>query len=194
MPWGDGPDQVPWSGILGGMRFTTDQMVVHPHHGPARVTGLFTRPVRGEEVHYVQLTVRHRELELSLPVEKANELGVRPLLGAEEVGALFARLVAESGFQETQWSRRIKQDVDRLNSGDALVVAALVRDLLRRERDKGLSLGERDLLRDARRPVVEELSIVLGQTEEDTLAVVRAAALDGVLPDLGADGTLRTAS
>lgn len=166
------------------MRFSTGQVVVHPHHGPATVAGTLTRKIRGEEVDYVRLVVEHKDLELAVPVSKAKELGIRPLMTAKQVGRVFDRLTAASGPQESQWSRRIKHDVDRLNSGNALTVAALVRDLIRREGDKGLSLGERDLLRDARRPVVDELSIVLGLDEESTTAVVDAAVLDRKRPDL----------
>ncbi len=170
------------------MRFSTGQVVVHPHHGPAKITGTFSRSIRGEEVHYLQLVVEHKDLELSLPAEKAEELGIRPLLTAEEVGRMFDRLTAETGFEESQWSRRVKHNVDRLNSGDAMIVAELVRDLTRRDADKGLSLNERDLLRDARRPVVHELSIVLGLPEEEVLTVLEAAVLEGRRPDLGALG------
>lgn len=166
------------------MRFSTGQVVVHPHHGPASVAGTFSRTVAGKEVHYVQLTVDHKDLELSVPVAKAKELGIRPPMSTRQVKRMFDRLVAPSGHQETQWSRRVKHNVDRLNSGDALTVAELVRDLTRREADQGLSLGERDLLRDARRPVVDELGIVLGLSEDDTVAVLEAAVLEGVRPDL----------
>src|SRR5690606_8331723 len=102
------------------VRFSTGQVVVHPHHGPAKIAGTFSRSIRGEEVHYLQLVVEHKDLELSLPAEKAEELGIRPLLTAEEVGRMFDRLTAETGFEESQWSRRVKHNVDRLNSGDAM--------------------------------------------------------------------------
>lgn len=166
------------------MRFSTGSVVVHPHHGPARVAGTFSRTVRGEEVRYVQLVVDHKDLELSVPVDKAAELGIRPPMTMTQVRRVFDRLVAKSGHQESQWSRRIKHDVDRLNSGDPMTLAALVRDLLRREDDKGLSLGERDLLREARRPIVDELRIVLGRSGEETVAAVEAAVLRGERPDL----------
>jgi CarD family transcriptional regulator len=170
------------------VRFSTGQVVVHPHHGPATIAGTFSRSIRGEEVHYLQLVIEHKDLELSLPAEKAEELGVRPLLTAVEVGQMFDRLTAETGHEESQWSRRVKHNVDRLNSGDAMIVAELVRDLTRRETDKGLSLGERDLLRDARRPVVHELSIVLGLPEPETVQVIEAAVLEGRRPDLSGLG------
>lgn len=170
------------------MRFTTGQVVVHPHHGPATVTGTFSRTVRGEEMHYLQLVVKHNALELALPVAKAEELGIRPVMSAGKVAEIFDRLTAETGFEESQWSRRIKHNVDRLNSGDVLIQAELVRDLTRRDADKGLSLGERDLLRDARRPVVDELSIVLDLPAEETLRVLEAAVTDGTRPDLGGLG------
>src|SRR5688572_29200501 len=176
------------------MRFSTGQVVVHPHHGPARITGTFSRVLRGQEVHYLQLVVAHNQLELSIPEDKAEELGVRALMSADQVRAAFERLTAETGFEEAQWSRRIKHNVDRLNSGDMLIVAELVRDLTRREADKGLSLNERDLLREARRPVVHELSIVLGLTEEETLAVVEAAVMEGRVPDLDGLDPLASAS
>lgn len=166
------------------MRFSTGQVVVHPHHGPATVAGTFSRTIKAAQVHYVQLVVERKDLELSVPLEKAKELGIRPLMSAKQVGRLFDRLVAKSGHQESQWSRRIKHNVDRLNSGNALTIAELVRDLVRRETEKGLSLGERDLLRDARRPVVDELAIVLGLSEEETEQALDDAILQGTRPDL----------
>ena len=60
------------------MRFTTGQVVVHPHHGPATVTGTFSRTVRGEEMHYLQLVVTHNALELALPVAKADASKLMP--------------------------------------------------------------------------------------------------------------------
>lgn len=177
------------------MQYSTGQVVVHPHHGPARVASTFSRTLGGKEVHYVQLAVDRKGLELAVPVDKAEELGIRPPLTRAQVASLFDQLAAESGYQESQWSRRIKQDMDRLNSGDVHTQAALVRDLIRRDLDKGLSLGERDLLRDARRPVVDELAIVLGLSEEETVTAIEKAVLQGERPDLGGvpDETLRPA-
>ncbi len=164
------------------MDFSEGQIVVHPHHGPARVAAVTTRTVRSEPRQYLKLEVLDSSLVVGLPLAGAEEAGVRHLLGPEAVEDVFAVLVAPTGHEEAGGSRRIKDNVERLRSGDILTVAGLVRDLTRRQADKGISLGEKDVLRDALRPLVAELSIVLGRDEAGTTTAIDAAVLEGVVP------------
>lgn len=166
------------------MNFSEGQVVVHPHHGPATVTAITTRVVRAEQRRYLKLQVLGSDLVVGVPLESAEEVGVRPVLGDRTPEEVFAVLTAPTGHEESGWSRRIKADVDRLRSGDLLVIAGLVRDLTRRQEDKGISLGEKDVLRDARRPFVAEIAIALGLDDDEADAAVDAAVLDGTIPRL----------
>src|SRR5690606_14948531 len=96
---------------------------------------------------------------------------------------------APSSQEDAGWSRRIKANVERLRTGDVTTVAGLVRDLMRRQEDTGLSLGEKDLLRDAKAPLVTEVAVVLGVDEPAAEATIDVAVLDGVVPtELAAAG------
>lgn len=149
------------------MQFTEGQIVVHPHHGPADVTGIVTRQIRGVPVEYINLTIQSTSLAISVPMEKADEVGLREVFDAEQVERLLAVLQAPTGHEEQAWSRRFKENNEKLSTGDLFVIAGVVRDLTRRLEDKGLSAGEKDMLKTARKPLLAELALATGVSEEE---------------------------
>lgn len=164
------------------MEFSQGQIVVHPHHGPATVTEITTRMIRNEPRQYLKLEVLHSNLVVGVPLASAEEVGVRPVLDADALRDVFAILTAPSGFQENGWSRRIKANLDRLRTGDVETIAGLVRDLARRLEEKGLSLGEKDLLRDARQPLAAEIAVALSVTEAEVDVLIDDAIHQGTVP------------
>lgn len=171
------------------MKFSEGQVIVHPHHGPPTVTAITTRVIRDEPRQYLRLEVVGSDLVVGVPVAGAEEVGVRPVLGPHALCDVLAVLAAPSSQEDAGWSRRIKANVERLRTGDVTTVAGLVRDLMRRQEDTGLSLGEKDLLRDAKAPLVTEVAVVLGVDEPAAEATIDAAVLDGVVPtELAAAG------
>ncbi|MET0716715.1 MAG: CarD family transcriptional regulator [Mycetocola sp.] len=144
------------------MQFSEGQTVVYPHHGPATITSIFSRTVKGVEIKYFKLEVHDSGLSVSVPVASADNVGMRAVLDATEMNALFDVLRAPTLDEETKWSRRMKDNQEKIRVGDIVTVAAVVRDLTRRNDDKGLSLAERDLLRHAQRPLVTEIALSLG--------------------------------
>ena len=164
------------------MEFFPGQTVIHPHHGPSTITDISTRLVRGVPTTYLRLTVQDTNLEIGIPLERADEVGLRALLDPQERADLLAVLAAPSEPQEHGWSRRYKATQDRLRIGDLLVTASVVRDLTRRLHAHGLSLGERDQLRDARGLVTAEASVALGLSHEEAEAQLDAAILGDPAP------------
>lgn len=175
------------------MQFAKGQIVVHPHHGPATVTKLALRTVGEQRTRYLTLRIRRDDLEVSLPVERADEIGVRSVLDTEGLEHLFEILVADGQPFDKVWSRRIKDYTERLRSTDILTVAALVRDIVRQNAQKKVSYGESNLLLEGRALVAAELAVALGVAEEAVVEMIEAAVLEGVLPDLTA-GELARAS
>jgi len=159
------------------MKFVDGKTVVHPHHGPATVTGVVDRKVGGTRREYVELRVHQNELEVMVPLDQAEEIGLRRVSTRKEIDEILAVLHAPTGEQSTVWSRRMKANQDKLRSGDLLVTAEVLRDLLRRQEEKGISTGERELLRTASRPVLAEIALVLSLDEEEAEAVLHAAVL-----------------
>jgi len=103
-------------------------------------------------------------------------VGVRDVVDADGLERVFAVLRAEHTEEPANWSRRFKANMEKLHSGNVIKVSEVVRDLWRRDRDKGLSAGEKRMLAKARAILVAELALA-EKVEEDKAEIM----LDEVL-------------
>lgn len=161
------------------MQFTEGQTVIHPHHGPATVLGSTTRTIRGTAVDYIELRICETGLNICIPVAKATEIGIRAVAGTVMLDELVDVLIRPSGPEEKQWARRFKAQRMEVATGDPMRIAAVVRDLLRRREERGISLAEKDLLKEASAPLLAEIALAVEAPEGKARAVVTALVLDG---------------
>jgi CarD family transcriptional regulator len=148
------------------MSFAVGDKVVYPHHGAAIIEGKEKRVFDGHKTDYFVLRITYGDLKVSIPVDKADEIGLREVINDEEVEEVFAVLRKKEARMPTNWSRRFKNHVEKLKSGDIYQVAEVVRNLSLREADKGLSAGEKRMLARARQILVSELTFALNVDEE----------------------------
>ena len=158
------------------MVFKVGETVVYPHHGAARIEEIKTRTIRGEEKLYLKLKVAQGDLVIEVPAENCDLVGVRDVVSKEGLDKVFEVLRTPFAEEPTNWSRRFKANLEKLHSGNVLKVAEVVRDLWRRERERGLSAGEKRMLAKARQILVSELALA-EKVEEDRAEVL----LDEVL-------------
>ena len=158
------------------MSFGVGDRVVYPHHGAAVIVKREKRKIDGKNVEYLVLDVRQPDgkLTLRVPVDKADEVGMRPPIGKDEVEDLFELLSKKDIREPANWSRRFKNHQEKLKSGDVYQVAEVVRNLALRDQAKGLSAGEKSMFLKARSVLVSELSFALDVDEEEALAQVEA--------------------
>jgi len=156
------------------LSFDVGDRVVYPHHGAAVIVKREKRKVEGKSIEYLVLQMAHGELTLRVPVENADDVGMRPPIGAEEVEDLFELLGKKDIREPANWSRRFKNHQEKLKSGDVYQVAEVVRNLALRDQSKGLSAGEKSMFVKARSVLVSELSFGLDVSEEDALSQVEA--------------------
>ena len=156
------------------MSFDVGDRVVYPHHGAAVIVKREKRKVEGKSIEYLVLQMAHGELTLRVPVENADDVGMRPPIGAEEVEDLFELLGKKDIREPANWSRRFKNHQEKLKSGDVYQVAEVVRNLALRDQSKGLSAGEKSMFVKARSVLVSELSFALDLSEDDALSQVEA--------------------
>ena len=154
------------------MSFGVGDRVVYPHHGAAVIVKREKRKIEGKNVEYLVLEMAHGELTLRVPVEKADDVGMRPPIGKDEVEDLFELLGKKDIREPANWSRRFKNHQEKLKSGDVYQVAEVVRNLALRDQAKGLSAGEKSMFVKARGVLVSELSFALDVDEEEALARV----------------------
>lgn len=117
------------------------------------------REMGGETLDYLVLQILQSDLVVRVPAKNAELVGVRDVVGDEGLQKVFAVLRATDVEEAGNWSRRYKANQERLASGDVNKVAEVVRDLWRRDQDRGLSAGEKRMLAKARQILVGELAL-----------------------------------
>jgi len=158
------------------MQFEVGETVVYPHHGAATIVEVKTRVIKGEEKLYLKLNVTQGDLTIEVPAENVALVGVRDVIGQEGLDKVFDVLRAPFVEEPTNWSRRYKANGEKLSSGDVIKVSEVVRDLWRRDQDRGLSAGEKRMLAQARQILTSELALA-EKTDEEKAALL----LDEVL-------------
>ncbi|MCR2784054.1 MULTISPECIES: CarD family transcriptional regulator [unclassified Microbacterium] len=158
------------------MLFEVGETVVYPHHGAATIIEVKERVIKGETKKYLKLNVTQGDLIIEVPADNVDLVGVRDVIGQEGLDRVFEVLRAPFTEEPTNWSRRYKANLEKLASGDVIKVSEVVRDLWRRDQDRGLSAGEKRMLAKARQILISELALA-EKTDEERAGLV----LDEVL-------------
>jgi CarD family transcriptional regulator len=149
--------------------FGVGDKVVYPHHGAAVIARKEKLPFQGQRTDYFVLEVATDQLILKVPVHKAVEQGVRPVISqtvARKVLATFKSPPEEAG---ANWSRWYKLLTEKINSGDIFQVAEVVRDLTFAQQTKGISPALKRMLSKARLILASELRFALDVSEEEAM-------------------------
>src|SRR5271156_5465708 len=141
------------------MNFAVGDTVVYPHHGAALIEAIETRTIKGEQKEYLVLKVAQGDLTVRVPADNAEYVGVRDVVGQEGPHTLSRVPRPPRAKGRTRRSRRYKANLEKLASGDVNKVAEVVRDLWRRDQERGLSAGEKRMLAKARQILVGELAL-----------------------------------
>jgi len=153
--------------------FRVGDKVVYPHHGAAVIEGTQRRVIEGETREYWVLRLSYGDLTLMVPTDGADEVGLRGVVPKNELEQVYKVLQSKKQAPApSNWSRRFKSHVEKLRSGDIYQVAEVVRNLSNRDKDKGLSAGEKRMLTKARQILVSELTFAAGVKEEKAEAML----------------------
>jgi len=155
------------------MTFSVGETVVYPNHGAAVIEDIEIRKIKGEDREYLVLRiVSQSDLVVRVPADNVDLVGVRDVVDEEGLEKVFGVLRAEHVEEPTNWSRRYKANMEKLASGDVIKVSEVVRDLWRRDQDRGLSAGEKRMLAKARQILVSELALAEKTDEEQASSVL----------------------
>lgn len=159
------------------MGYSVGDTVVYPHHGAGVIESTQQRELDGRPCDYLVLRMTYGDLTLLVPAERCSEVGVRDVVSAEEVERVLDVLRDPRGERKGSWSRRFKENFEKLRSGDVFLVAEVVRNLTVRGADGDLSAGERRMLVNAKQLLLSELSVAVGKSEQETDELIREVML-----------------
>ena len=154
------------------MAFKVGETVVYPHHGAATIEAVEIRSIKGVDREYLVLRVAQGDLTVRVPSDNVELVGVRDVVNAEGLERVCEVLRQPYTEEPTNWSRRYKANLEKLASGDVIKVAEVVRDLWRRDKERGLSAGEKRMLSKARQILVSELALAEHTNEDKAEALL----------------------
>ncbi|MBL7575685.1 transcriptional regulator, CarD family [Peptoniphilus asaccharolyticus DSM 20463] len=152
--------------------------IVYPMHGAGVIVGIEEREILDETRKYYILRLPVKDMEVMVPVEYADEVGVRDILTREDMDKVFEVLRSEEKIEMPKnWSRRYRFNMDRIKSGNIEEIARVVRALERSDTSKNLSTGERKLLNCAKQIIISEMVLVYEEDYEKIVEIVDDAIL-----------------
>jgi CarD family transcriptional regulator len=149
------------------MTYKIGQMAVYPAHGVVEVIGVDTKQIAGSPFLFYVLRVLENGMQIMVPKEKADQVGLRVVSTATEVDEMFAVLRDTDVIIDKQtWNRRYRGFMEKIKTGSLFDVAEVFRDLTRLRVSKALSFGERRMLETARTLMVKEVAVARRWTDD----------------------------
>lgn len=139
--------------------------ILYPMHGAGVIEGIEEKEILGEMRSYYVLKVSWGDMKLMIPVDTCEDIGVRAIITVNAIDEVKKVLSSDSTEMSRNWNRRHRDNMEKLKTGDILQVAEVVRNLIRIERVKKLSAGEKKLLTNARQILQSEL-VLAGNMDE----------------------------
>ena len=161
--------------------FSANDFVVYPAHGVGKIVSIEKQEVAGFELELFVISFEKDKMTLRVPTHKATEIGMRGLSSPDVVANAMKTLKGKAKVKKAMWSRRAREYEQKINSGDLIAIAEVVRDLHRADDQREQSYSERQLYEAALERLTREIAAVAGNDEKsaaqeiDTVLMGRAA-------------------
>ena len=149
--------------------FKVGDPVVYPMHGAGVIESIEDRQVLGETRAYYIIRISRGKMQVMVPVDGSEKIGLRSIVKPSELDAVYDVLRAESTPMDDNWNRRNRENMDKLKTGALPLVAEVIRNLVRVDRVKKLSTGEKKMLSNSKLILASEMVVSLGISEEEAL-------------------------
>ncbi len=156
--------------------FRPNDFVVYPAHGVGQIVSIEHQEVAGFELEMFVISFEKDKMTLKVPTNKAEEVGMRSLSSPDVVAHAMKTLKGKARVKKAMWSRRAQEYEQKINSGDLIAIAEVVRDLHRADDQREQSYSERQLYEAALERLTREIAAVAGNDE-----VAAAKEIDEVL-------------
>ena len=139
------------------MTFRVGDRIAHPMHGAGVIDSVVSRKINGKERDYYVLKLPVGDMLVMIPVDTSAEIGVRPIVDAAEAEKILCSIPGIEVEMTQNWNKRYRENMLKITSGNLLEVAAVVKGLMQRDKERGLSTGERKMLHSAKQILISEI-------------------------------------
>ena len=146
--------------------FNVGDKVVYPMHGAGTIDSIDKKNILDEEVEYINISMPGG-VKVMVPSNQASKQGLRNIISQNDVEKVFCVLETDETAMSDNWNKRYRDNMDKMKSGDIYEVADVVRNLSFKQKEKGLSTGEKKMLNNAKQILVSELVLVENTTNAE---------------------------
>lgn len=146
--------------------FNVGDKVVYPMHGAGTIDSIDKKNILDEEVEYINISMPGG-VKVMVPSNQASKQGLRNIISQSDVEKVFCVLETDETAMSDNWNKRYRDNMDKMKSGDIYEVADVVRNLSFKQKEKGLSTGEKKMLNNAKQILVSELVLVENTTNAE---------------------------
>lgn len=154
--------------------FDIGDKVVYPMHGAGIIEAIEEQEVLGETRKYYIMRMPIGDMKVMIPTNNIKGIGLRQVIDEDGVQQVLTILNDKTSTMSQNWNQRYRNNLEKIKSGNIYEVAEVVRNLMLRENEKGLSTGERKMLENARQILISELALARGTEEKKIESMLEA--------------------
>lgn len=148
-------------------------LAFYPSQGIGKIERIIKQQVADRVVKFFQLRILERDIMVQVPVERAEDLGLRAILPETDIPKIFKILREKSSISSYRtWNKRFREYTQKLRTGSPFEIAEVLRDLMLLQHHKELSFGERKMLEQAKSLLIKELAFAMESDENDLVTQV----------------------
>ena len=157
------------------MTFRVGDRIAHPMHAAGVIDSIVTKRINGQDRDYYVLKLPTGGMMVMVPMETCEAIGVRPIVNPAEAEEILGAIPGIQVEMTSNWNKRYRENMLRIKSGDLMEVASVVKGLMQRDRERGLSTGERKMLHSAKQILISEIVLSESSSYEEVEARLDSA-------------------
>jgi CarD family transcriptional regulator len=150
--------------------FSIGDKIVYPMHGAGIIEAIEEKEILGQKQSYYIVKMPIGDMKVMIPTQNTRDIGIREVISSQDVDKVFDVLLEQDVVTTSNWNKRYRENMGKIKSGNIFEVADVVRTLILRDKEKGLSTGEKKMLNSAKQILISEL-VLAKDVEEDDIEV-----------------------
>ncbi len=142
--------------------FEVGDKIVYPMHGAGVIESIEEREILGQKQNYYIVRMPIGDMKVMIPIDNVEDIGIREIIGVQEVEKVIETLKEQNTIVTNNWNKRYRENMGTIKTGDIFEVAEVVKTLMVRDKEKGLSTGEKKMLNNAKQILISELVLAKG--------------------------------